>query len=108
MPVAGQKFRDRLGVVPDDSRPGGGYGAAMVQAIHLQVDLRVENEAISGSASDQRGRRSTFVGWLGLIAVVERAQVDLEGRNEVRGTLRPPTGDQIRPPPEPPSSDQCP
>jgi hypothetical protein len=64
-------------------------------AVEVHVELRIEPGAISGSMTAPRHTPTAFVGWLGLIDVVERLQADLaeatdaEPKRELGPTDRP-------------------
>jgi hypothetical protein len=71
-----EKFRDVFRGRPDARTHSRGYGAG-VSAREVNLQLRIEPDAISGSMMEPGGAPAPFVGWLGLISAIERVQVAL-------------------------------
>ena len=46
---------------------------------HIQLEVRVEGEAISGEARRDAGRPKPFTGWLGLIGALDGLLCDTAG-----------------------------
>ena len=71
-----EKFRDGFRGRPDVAARSRGYGAD-VPDLEVDLKLRIEPEAISGSMTQPGTEPAPFVGWLGLISAIERVQVAL-------------------------------
>jgi hypothetical protein len=41
------------------------------ETLRIVIDVRVDGDEISGHAGDEAGERRPFLGWLGLIAVLD-------------------------------------
>jgi hypothetical protein len=46
---------------------------------HIEIEVRVEGEAISGEARGDAGRPRPFTGWLGLIGALDDLLCDTAG-----------------------------
>ena len=49
-------------------------------SVRLSLELRPAGAALSGSLYDERGDEHAFVGWLGLLTLLEAARVRVEPR----------------------------
>jgi hypothetical protein len=56
-----------------DARSGGSVDACRITAgiVQIVIDVRVDGDEISGYASDGVAERKPFLGWLGLIGVLD-------------------------------------
>jgi hypothetical protein len=48
----------------------------LMQPKHIAIDVRVDGDEISGQAGDGTGQPTPFLGWLGLLAALDRLLTD--------------------------------